>query len=89
VNLLSTDPLENNGEFIASTISKLESGYNTYSKEKLEWVVDGGVTNENISSIISSHANIVVIGRYLFEGCIDEKISQMNRVVEKIQFSRV
>jgi ribulose-phosphate 3-epimerase len=81
VNLLSTKPSGSNNKFISSTLNKLSCGFNKYSPKKLEWVVDGGVTDENILSIMSCHADAVVIGRYLFEDCISEKINQINRLV--------
>ena len=89
VNLQSTDPFVNNGKFIFSTLDKLASCYNKYAQDKLEWVVDGGITNENIITIMSSHADVVVVGRYLFEGNIKEKIELLNRAVREIPFIQI
>jgi ribulose-phosphate 3-epimerase len=83
VNLLSTEPLTNNNKFISSTINKLECGYKKYLKYDLEWVIDGGVTDENILSIMGCHTDIVVIGRYLFEGSPREKIDQLKKLIEE------
>jgi ribulose-phosphate 3-epimerase len=81
VNLLSTEPLTNNSEFISSTLNKLKCGREKYLEYNLEWVIDGGVTDENLLSIMACPTDIVVIGRYLFEGTPREKINQLNKLI--------
>ena len=81
VNLLSTEPLVNKNKFISSTINKLKCGYEKYLEYNLEWVIDGGVTDENLLSIMACPTDIVVIGRYLFEGNPREKINQLNKLI--------
>lgn len=77
VNLLSTEPVSGPYEFIPSVLNKLQEEYHKYVHFGLEWVIDGGVTDKNIQFIKSFHASNVVIGRYLFDGMLNENMSRL------------
>ncbi len=86
VTFLSTGPMESNGSYIPSTIEKLNSAYLAYPDHEVEWVIDGGVSDKNISSILSGHADIVVIGKYLFSGLLRERIDRLNQAMVDNKF---
>jgi ribulose-phosphate 3-epimerase len=81
VSLLSTEPLVNQNRFIPSTINKLKCENEKYIGNNLEWMIDGGVTDENLLSIMASPVDVVVIGRYLFEGSPIEKVKRLNKLI--------
>jgi len=63
--LLTTEPEERFCNYLPSVLDKLQENKSKY--DGIEWVVDGGVSHENIRNIYSAGANTVVSGRAVFE----------------------
>jgi ribulose-phosphate 3-epimerase len=63
--LLTTEPEERSCNYLPSVLDKLQENKSKY--DGIEWVVDGGVSHENIRNIYSAGANTVVSGRAVFE----------------------
>ncbi len=76
VVLLTTEPEDWSGDYLPSVLEKMRESKSKY--KHLEWVVDGGVSSENIHQVWSAGANTVVSGRAVFENnAIKENIIAM------------
>jgi ribulose-phosphate 3-epimerase len=59
-------------------LDKVRAGRQVQGQEGIEWVVDGGVTAENLSHIVEAGADTVVVGRAVFsEGKIFENMAAL------------
>lgn len=78
VVLLTTEPEDWSGQYLPSVLNKLRKNVDVY--EDLEWVVDGGVSLDNIQEIYQAGADVVVSGRGVFQsGLISENIQAMKK----------
>lgn len=65
VVILTTEPENWSGEYLPSVLNKVRLSKPNY--DNLEWVVDGGVSRENVQEIVSAGADVIVSGRNIFE----------------------
>ena len=68
VVILTTEPEIGECHFLPAVLAKLEEGKKQKGLEKIQWVVDGGITKENIQEVVACQADVVVCGRGVFEG---------------------
>lgn len=73
VNVLSTEPIPKNCEFIPQAAAKMKAARPAYSQTAIEWEIDGGINRANYRPVLEAGADILVIGRAIFH----------NRDVEK------
>lgn len=74
--LLTTEPEDWSGDHLPSVLDKMQEKRTEY--HDLEWVVDGGVSKENIKAIYAAGASTVVVGRAIFEkDAINKNIKAM------------
>lgn len=78
VVILTTEPEIPDCPFLPKVLDKVREGRQVQGQEGFEWVVDGGVTAENISHIVEAGADTVVVGRAVFsEGKIFENMAAL------------
>ncbi len=73
VVVLTTEPEVPDCPFLPEILDKVRLGKQAQGLEGIEWVVDGGVSSENLSQVVAAGADTVVIGRAVFK---DDKISE-------------
>jgi len=66
VVILTTEPEIPDCHFLPDVLEKVREGKQAMGLEGIEWVVDGGVTPENIPRIVDAGADTVVVGRAVF-----------------------
>lgn len=75
---LTTEPETPDCPFLPEVLEKVREGKQASGQGRCEWVVDGGVTAENISQIQKAGADTVVVGRAVFrEGKIAENMAAL------------
>lgn len=67
VLVLSTEPETTRSDFLPSVLSKVMAGKKQEELAGVEWSVDGGITVDNVSQVVDAGADIVVVGRGVFE----------------------
>ncbi len=78
VVILTTEPEIPDCPFLPKVLDKVREGRQVQGQERIEWVVDGGVTAENLSHIVEAGADTVVVGRAVFsEGKIFENMAAL------------
>jgi len=78
VVVLTTEPEVPDCPFMPEVLEKVRGHKQAKGLEGIEWVVDGGVTAENLSHIVAAGANTVVVGRAVFkEGKISENMAAL------------
>jgi ribulose-phosphate 3-epimerase len=78
VVVLTTEPELPDCPFLPEVLEKVWEGKQAPGQERIEWVVDGGVTGENLSRIVEAGADTVVVGRAVFkEGRIAENMAAL------------
>jgi ribulose-phosphate 3-epimerase len=78
VVVLTTEPELPDCPFLPEVLEKVREGKQAPGQERIEWVVDGGVTGENLSRIVEAGADTVVVGRAVFkEGRIAENMAAL------------
>ena len=81
VVILTTEPEIPDCPFLPEVLDKVREGRQVQGQEGIEWVVDGGVTAENLSHIVEAGADTVVVGRAVFsEGKIFENMAALRAV---------
>lgn len=71
--ILTTEPEIPDCPFLPGVLDKLRGYRQAGGRDGIEWVVDGGVTVENLPEIQKAGADTVVVGRAAFK---EEKISE-------------
>lgn len=66
VVILTTEPELSDSPFLPEVLEKVRQGKQARGLEGIEWVVDGGVSGENLSQVVQSGADTVVVGRAVF-----------------------
>jgi ribulose-phosphate 3-epimerase len=66
VVVLTTEPELPECSFLPENLSKIRLGKKSPSLKQVEWIVDGGVTLQNIEEIMEAGADTVVVGRAIF-----------------------
>lgn len=80
--LLTTEPEDWSGDYLPSVLEKMRINREKYPG--VEWVVDGGVSKDNIREVVEAGANTIVSGRSVFENnTIKENIAAMKKACEE------
>lgn len=66
VVVLSTEPEAGDCPFLPAALTKVTEGKRQPGLEKLEWVLDGGITAGNVKKAVDAGAETVVVGRGVF-----------------------
>jgi len=86
VVLLTTEPEGENCPFLPSVLSKMEILKQMDEKKELEYVVDGGISKENVGDVIKVGADFIVVGRSAFkDGRVIENIEELRNEIERTQ----
>lgn len=67
VVILTTEPEYPDAPFLPEVLSKVRLGKDNAVLNGIEWVVDGGVTPDNLPLVLQAGADTVVIGRAVFK----------------------
>ena len=68
VVILTTEPEIPDCPYLPEVLEKVREGKQVKGMERIEWVVDGGISSENLSQVVAAGADTVVIGRSVFKG---------------------
>jgi ribulose-phosphate 3-epimerase len=71
--ILTTEPEIPDSPFLPEVLQKVRNGKQAQGLEGIEWIVEGGVSQENLAEIIQSGVDTVVAGRAVFK---DGKIAE-------------
>lgn len=87
VHLMTVEPGLEGQTFIPESLSRIAEIRNRLNKihPDCEIEVDGNITRENIKSVLSAGANIIVIGKALFSGDMVDNIKQMKKLFSHFQ----
>lgn len=80
VLVLTTEPEMPDCPFLPEVLAKVRVGKQTAGLEGIEWVVDGGVSPQNLAEVIQAGADAVVVGRAIFK---DDKIAANVRALRE------
>lgn len=75
VVILSTEPENPDCPFLPMVLEKVRLGRQIKGLEAIEWIVDGGISPDNISGVVNAGADMIVVGREVFKN---------DRIVENI-----
>lgn len=64
--ILTTEPELPDSPFLPEMLRKVREGKQSRRLDEVEWVVDGGITPQNISEVAEVGAGTVVVGRAVF-----------------------
>lgn len=80
--ILTTEPEGPDCPYLPEVLRKLEDKVEDPFLKSLEWIVDGGISPENIQEVIQAGADTVVVGRAAFAGGkIEENIAALRAAV--------
>lgn len=86
VILLSSEPEGPDCPFIPEVLDKLRKGKSDSNLQDIEWVVDGGVNEDNLDDVLKAGADTLVIGRAVFKrGNILENMRDLRRILPQGQ----
>jgi ribulose-phosphate 3-epimerase len=68
VLVLTTEPEFPDSPFLPEVLEKVRIGRRTPSLERTDWVVDGGITRDNVGDVVRAGASTIVVGRAVFQG---------------------
>lgn len=68
VVILTTEPESGECRYLPTVLAKVKEGKEQKGLENIQWVVDGGITKENIHEVVACQADILVVGRGVFQG---------------------
>ena len=78
VVILTTEPELPDCPFLPEVLDKVRQGKGTRGLERIEWVVDGAVSPQNLPEIVAAGASTVVVGRAVFQdGKIKENLAAL------------
>ncbi len=85
VMVMSVNPGFGGQKFTAEALDRIKEVRKCRNEKKLSFdiEVDGGVTMENLSSILEAGANVIVAGSAIFEGDIEENVRRFKAVMCK------
>lgn len=85
ISVLTTEPEYPNALFLPEILEKVRQGRQKFSGLPIDWMVDGGITEENLPKAIDAGATIVVIGRSLFQhGTVDDNWQKIRNITQDI-----
>nr|MBC7244527.1 ribulose-phosphate 3-epimerase [Chloroflexota bacterium] len=75
VLILTTEPEYPDADFLPEVLRKVREGQKMLGQQGIDWVVDGGITTENIGEAVRAGANVIVAGRSVFHnGAVAENL---------------
>ncbi len=78
VLVLTTEPERMHCDFLPSVLAKAAAGKKQEGLASIEWAMDGGITVENVNQVIRAGAQVIVVGRGVFEkGQIRENLQKL------------
>jgi ribulose-phosphate 3-epimerase len=78
--ILTTEPEGPDCPYLPGVLDKVRQGKGDPALRDLEWVVDGGITPDNIAEVISAGADTVVVGRSAFkDGLVKDNIAALRK----------
>lgn len=78
VLILTTEPEYPDADFLPEILHKVRDGRKMLGRQSVDWVVDGGITTENIGEAVRAGANVIVVGRSVFRnGAIAENLAAL------------
>lgn len=82
VVILTTEPETGDCPYLPSILNKVVEGKRQPGLEAVEWVVDGGITAENIQEAVKAGAGMAIVGRGVFaNGKIKDNLSRLKQLV--------
>jgi ribulose-phosphate 3-epimerase len=82
VVLLTTEPEGADCPFLPKILNKIRTGKKIAGMGNVEWVVDGGVNQDNLAQVVAAGADTVVVGRSAFLGdTLTANIQQMRKII--------
>jgi len=82
VVILTTEPEGEDCPFLEPVLEKVRQGKVQSGLEGVEWVVDGGITPQNLGQVVRAGADTLVVGRYIFsEGKVKENLARLREAV--------
>ena len=80
--ILTTEPEYPDSPFLPEVLSKVRLGKSDAALHGIEWVVDGGITPDNLPRVLQAGADTVVIGRAVFKnGEIQHNIQALRSAI--------
>jgi len=80
VVVLTTEPEPEYCSYLPSVLAKVRNGKERPGLESIQWMVDGGITPENIGEVAAAGADIIVSGRSVFkDGMIRQNIMALRK----------
>lgn len=82
VVILTTEPEYPEAPFLPEILSKVRLGKDDAVLNGIEWVVDGGITPDNLRRVLQAGADTVVVGRAVFKnGEIQRNIQALRSAI--------
>ncbi len=82
--VLSTDPEIGDCPFLKPVLTKVSYGKYMHGLEGVEWMVDGGISTENVEEVIKSGADTIIVGRGVFSsGKITENMLELRKICNR------
>jgi ribulose-phosphate 3-epimerase len=82
--ILTTEPEGPDCPYLPQVLTKLKAKQASPYLQSLEWVIDGGVSPENINQVLDAGADTVVVGRAAFQkGMIRQNIAKLRSAVRE------
>lgn len=83
VVILTTEPEEPEALFLPDILEKITIGRQVKALEGIDWVADGGITADNIRTVVQAGATVVVAGRSIFNNVsIKENMDRLLSAIE-------
>ncbi len=80
--ILTTEPEIPDCPFLPAVLNKIIEGKNRPELGKISWVADGGISAENADLVTKAGADMLVVGRGIFQGGnISDNILEINNLV--------
>ncbi len=80
--ILTTEPEIPDCPFLPSVLHKITEGKNRPELGKITWVADGGISVENAALVAKAGADMLVVGRGIFQGGnISDNILEINNTI--------
>ncbi len=80
--ILTTEPEIPDCPFLPSVLHKITEGKNRPALENITWVADGGISAENADLVAKAGADMLVVGRGIFQGGnISDNILEINNTI--------
>jgi ribulose-phosphate 3-epimerase len=79
---LTTEPEYPDAPFLPPILRKVRLGKDDAALNGVEWVVDGGITPDNLPLVLQAGADTVVVGRAVFKnGEIQRNIQSLRAAI--------